>query len=211
MASIDDLFPLVLPSVPTATYGLARNAILRAVIELCEKGLAWQETLDPQPITNRVNEYELDLPVGTRISQIMFVSCAGNIIHPKTIAELSQSPGWMDAKGQPKFFTQLNTSTIRLIPTPVDTSKLKMVVRCALSPLRTATEFSDELYERYADSIATGALGYLLSQPGQLWTNLGDAAAYQQQFSIDIGNARMGAEKNFTRTSSTVRPRLYGR
>jgi hypothetical protein len=208
---IDVFLPHVLPSAPGCPDFSARSAVLEAAIEFCTKSHAWTETLDLVYLSNGTHSYELDLPKDTRLVMIKNIWAARGELTSKTMDEIGRElPDWQTARGDPRFFNQLNWEELRVYPTPNRPESAGLLVRAALAPKRTATTFPDSFADRNFQTIVSGALARLLVVPGQAWSNPALAAYHKGEFAQAVGDVKVEMFHERVAGSTRVAPRRFG-
>jgi hypothetical protein len=63
---------------------------------------------------------------------------------------------------------------------------------------------------KYSNDIEAGALAYLMSMPGQPWSNAGQALLYDKKFQAAIANGKAEVQRAFNQGSMRARPRPFG-
>lgn len=170
MLSIDQFFPRVLPFVVGCSEPLARQAILDSAIKYCEKTLILRQSLDSfNTIKNLVN-YDLESPNNQmRVARVLSVNIDGKEI--KGIFE-EDVPLLNENEGKPTgFYTSRVDSDFVLNLYPKPDRKYKVDVVVALAPTRSATSVEDDLFNIWAEGIASGAIAYLTKIPNMPFTN----------------------------------------
>lgn len=210
MIAIDAFLPAVRAEVMACPNPIMRIAVARAAREFCERTHIWKETLDPQPLTAGLTEYEVEPPfTGTRVLALLSIQSQGRLLSPKTEQELNARYGnWRALAGAPWCFVQESPTTFRLVPAPdKDTDEGLTDIRAAITPTVDATEVGDILYDDYVDAISYGALERLLRTPGQAWSNGELSMHYRQLFQREQSQARVRARQGYGVAMTTVRPR----
>lgn len=207
--TFDTFFPEVMPSVFGCPELVAFNAVRNAVIDFCTETWFWQHKTFPQPGTAGVPEYEPDLPTSTKLLGALDVWYDGKNLHPKSEPELRdifwrQNP--FDVQGEPNFYYSHNTNEIRLIPMPqVDSEFEGLVMLVAVAPLRASTTCANVIYERYAETIAKGALARLKGQTNQPWSDPQGAVMLQKLYQYERAVAKAWVQRNKSRANMMIR------
>jgi len=208
---IDVFLPHILPSVIGCPDFSARSAVVEAAIEFCTRSHGWTETLDLLYLSKGNHSYELDLPMDARLVMVKNVWAARGELTSKTMDEITRElPDWQSARGDPRFYNQLNWEELRVYPTPNRPESAPLLVRAALAPKRTATTFPDSFADRNFQTIASGALARLLIVPGQAWTNPPLAAYHKNEFDKAIGDVKVEMFHDRVAGSTRVAPRRFG-
>ena len=97
--------------------------------------------------------------------------------------------GGVKSDSKPKYVTQTEPNTIRLVPFQAGDVKLSLF----LKPAQDADELPDFLADQHRETIAWGALGRILLIPNQSFTNPEMGAAFGQAFQQKLdGKSTMG-------------------
>ena len=158
-------------------------AIRQAAIEFCERTRLWRHE-DEFSVTSDGCEAIL-APNGAEIHEIEAVFFNGNQIEPATISWLDEHMrGWRSGQlsGIPKYFTQTEPNTIRLVPQEAGTVGLHVW----LKPSQYADELPDWMADQYRETIAHGALGRILLIPNQSFSNPELGAAFGSAFQAKL-------------------------
>lgn len=165
---------------PTLFFG-----VRQAAIEFCERTRLWRYE-DELPIT--LDDAEgISAPYGAEIHEIEAVFFNGQSLEPKTTSWLDEHmSGWRTAgqvTGFPRYFTQTEPDTIRIVPFDAGTLRLDVW----LKPSQDAEQLPDWIVDQHRETIAHGALARILLMPSQAFTNpeLGVAFANSFQARID--------------------------
>lgn len=209
----DTYLPEVLPYVPNCPEMSAVNAVRNAVIQFCTDTWFWQHDCYPIPGSVGFNEYEPDVPFATKFLGVIDAFYGDKPLHPSDEATLRRKYGTRDFRtwdGTPKHWYQIDPDKVLLVPVPdAEAAKFSLDLRIAVAPLRTSTAALDSIYERYAETIAKGAIARLKAVPGQAYSDQNGAAALALLFKKELFEARSLVERNMTR--GPLRVRFNGR
>lgn len=204
----DTFFPEVIPSVFGCPEIVAFNAVRNTVIDFCTETWFWQHKTFPVPGQANVAEYEPDIPLYTKLVGVVDAWYDGKNIHPKSEPELRNIFWRQDpfvVQGAPNFFYSHDTNQIRLIPIPqVDSEFEGLEMLIAVTPLRNSTSCLDTVYERYAETIAKGALARLKGQTGQPWSDTQGGMMLQKLYQYERSVAKAWVQRNKTRANMKI-------
>lgn len=205
--SYDVFLPHVLPFAPNCFEEQARVAIRNACVDFCRETLLLQEDLDPIGAIKGENTYDVDVPTGYVLAQIMSLYYLGRRLERKSQLELERlyTRDWQSLAGTPQVFTQFDTTTFTVALSPAETARGAFTGRIAFMPSRASTTIEDVLYERYLDDIAAGALSRLMVTPDQPYTDLKAAAANAGRFRSGVAMARAFVNGGMNRAPMRVR------
>lgn len=194
-----DFEPFVLPHVPHVGMDVVAHNVKVAAVEFFARTLVWQALLDPITTVADVTEYDLDLEPNTDLAKLLSVWVGDQ---DYTIDSAVRS-NHRRRDGSPyRLAWTVNRCDLRIEPAAAAGKGL--VAEVAMKPsILTATEFPDEFGE-FTQDIANGALGVLLSMPGE-HMNLNLAQAHRAMFNGRIATVHARVSKGF----SKARPSRY--
>lgn len=209
----DTFLPEVLPYVPNCAELVAINAIRNAVIEFCTATWYWQHDCYSQAVVATINEYTPDVPDNTKMLGVLDVWFGGRPLYPQNEGTLRRLYGYTDYRtvaGTPRWFYSVNPDNVIFVPCPdVQAAAFPFTARVAVAPLRSSTGCLDNLYERFAETIAQGALARLKATPGQPYSDPAGAGLMERLFKAKLVEVRAEVERNKTR--GPIRVRFNGR
>ena len=199
MKALSAFLPFIIPKVPGCSEPLAEQALIASAIEFCSKARVHVHTTDA--FTVAAGEYEVDIddiPNGTYVADVLSLSVDGAKIDPKTPDELDQTDAeWATNTGTVSSYHRTRGKTLRLVSIPDE--DVELIVKVSLQPTRAATSLDDELFERYVEALAAGAIYRLKDTPGQPFTDTAGVAYYRAMFDAAIHSASLSAAKSGTR------------
>ena len=199
MASLDAAMRRLLPLVPGCSDDLARQALMDAAIEFCERSYALQADEDPFVTTPGEGAYELfSFEPGVEIITLAGVRLDGVDLRPvsRSVVRRELSPG------RPAGYWLEHPQTLALLPAPDDEYKIN--VRYVLKPQDGSVELPDELDERWRQAVVYGAVVRLYSIPHQPFYNPQALVWYSTHFASEIKRARIELNRSNVRTSLSV-------
>lgn len=188
----------VMPMVTGCSVPMATQALVDAAIEFCVESEAIKENLDAFATAAGQTSYDLDSPQPQqRVEQVVTVKVDGVEIGPASLASTTY-------RGRPTAYSVSvldGTATLQLYPTPDDTYEIE--VRATLVPLRDATSFHDQLYERWVEQVCAGTVARLKAIPDQPFS--------KPDASIDMAKALSAAKKARSATNAVRSNRVQAR
>ena len=189
------VLPFVATEVMGCPKGMLVQQVVRAAIEFCDLSGAW--LYEHPSITTEADErdYDFVLPVGDG-DPVPPTECAvARVIEAKVEAfetYLQQYGGnrLETASGYPEYYDTWKTDQISFYLIP--DAEYSIALLLALKPLPTVTTL-DDFFVQHIHTLAAGAKFYLMSMPGQQWTNPQMAEFYRQMFYQDIAVAGVNA------------------
>lgn len=204
MKSLDAFAPNIRLYAPGVADPTMYFAIRQAAIEFCERTRLWRYE-DDFAVTADDCESIL-APNGSEIHEIEAVFFNGVELDPKSTSWLDDHMrGWRQGElsGLPKYFTQTEPNTIRLVPQEAGTVGLHVW----LKPSQYADELPDWMVDQHRETIAFGALARVLLIPNQSFTNpeLGAAfgSAFQGKLDKLFSKGLTGQQRAPARTRAT--------
>lgn len=193
--------PLVLPWVPGAPQMAVRAEIVRAAIRLCDEAKVWREEPDAVDVVAATHTYTIPLVTGANAVQIDEVYYDSTLLDPRTPHVLRRCyQDWLTVEGVPRYYTQEDPDTIRVVPIPrtVDALVDGLTFRVVYKPTMASTTVPSFLYNQYGFTVAAGALRSLLSMRGRTWADPQLAQHYALEFDRGVQAAKADASKAFS-------------
>lgn len=201
-AKYTDLLDEVMPHVPGADTDIVVNAIKRAVIQFCVKSLVWRVPSDPITVYAD-GTADIDSPESnTQVVKVLSAKLAGrkDPILPKSPEWLDAwNPDWRTAIGEAQYFTQDNPLQMLVTLAPGSQLVGALTAQLALAPSIVSSGVEKWILDRYAEPLASGAIGRLMIMAKKPWTNAQLGLGHMQEFQAGIGAAMAQAAKGFGR------------
>ncbi len=194
--------PDMLMRAPGCPAIMAEHETRRAAQEFFEGSRAWRAVLDPVSIDANEPEMRVLADDGaTEIVRVERVVLGGAKLDCLSLDEVGEWFGadWLTQTGTPKAVTATTALSIRLVPYPVEALNSQLTTTVSLKPAETAAGIPDELYAKYREPIAAGAIARLLLLPDKPWTNMELSGVFAAKFSDAVTSARIGATRAFGR------------
>lgn len=236
MKPIADLVQYVTPYAPGCPDPVINRALIDAIDKFCRLSWYYQRRVTPisiqssdtvvgdfdsgrisgitvngvaaYPIASAgTDKFYITTDTGIQPFEVLDVWADGIALSPVTLSTVSEIPGWDTKSGSLRYFTREHGAPARLFFTPPSTPTLEMTVVYTVTP--DATDIPDELFTEFREVLVAGALGILLSQPDQPYTDNVSAAINNTMFNHGVSNARIRTNKGHTRADVQVRPRRW--
>lgn len=182
MSTLDSFLPYVRPWAPGVPDQVAYKNIRLAVIEFCERTRLWKYE-DDYDVTVEQCTGGITTPTGSILHDIEIVLFDGQELIPSTARDLDKTEkGWRTGDlgtGLPRYYTQIEQNTLRIVPA----MEGHVYLCLRLKPAANATEVPDFIASEYAEAIGWGALGRILTIPGQSYSSPELGMAYAARFS----------------------------
>ena len=209
MAAYSSLVKEVLPFVPFCPDSLVEQQLRSATIEFCERSKAYVLDMDPFNTVAGVYEYDFDVPTGTEVHQVLYMTNDGKDMDPISPRSLELNyPDWRDRTGTPHVYLQKNPTTFWVVPVPSGTDQV--IASVALKPTRTSNNIDTTISNQYRDAIIYGTLYRLLRMPNREWSDVGAAQEYLYQFNLEINQAELRARGGDLGVKRTVKYKGLG-
>jgi hypothetical protein len=204
-------FDDVLSDVPGCSQAMATKAIRAAAIEFCERSEAWRVDLDPVDVLADEASYDFDPDSGTVVVRAMQLWYDGKDLTRKSREELAlQFANWTTQEGTPLYYTQENPSDgFILVPKPVEALADAVTGKLAIKPSQTASGLESFIFEKWRDAITDGALFRLFAMQKKPWSNPALAGSRKTLFDQKIAEAKLAANKGFTRSPLRVKAQFF--
>ena len=195
----EDLLPEVIPMAPEAPDLLLKRFIRAAVVELCERAEVYQKDLDPITAIADKHEYDFDVPAGTVIHKIEWLTYDGRDLEPVSPTLLEQRfPKWRQSSnntsGKPEVFVQQGQENFWIVPKPSSTEADSIRTRVILKPTHTSNSCDAQVMNDYRDTIINGTLFRVLRTPGHSFSDLTGAQVYAGLFNEQVVIAKQKAQ-----------------
>jgi hypothetical protein len=184
MSLYTDYLPYVLPLVPNCYDEQAVVAIRNTCIDFCRDSLFLQQDLDSISVNAGQGTYDIDVPNGYILGQVLGIYYLNRKLERKSQTELEKlyTRNWQALQGNPQVYTQLNPDQITLVYTPAESVTAAITGRFSYIPTRTSTSIDDMIFERFLDVIVEGAASRLMATPNQPYSDAAASIAYQRVF-----------------------------
>ncbi|CUJ82126.1 Uncharacterised protein [Achromobacter sp. 2789STDY5608615] len=188
MAALADFERFVAPLIEGAPAPAIEDAIVDAAVEFCTRTRVLRAFLDPVTLVPGATEYELDPPeADTQIVDVLAAWLPEGKVDSATRAELEEmfSDGWawrqVGTTAEVRRFYSRLPGFVQLVPAVTVKVPRALRLEVAYAPTRAVRELPDVLLNRYAEQLASGALGRL-HQHKAGYADPGRAAGYLQEF-----------------------------
>lgn len=213
----EDFFKYVRPDVHGCPVAMVKEALRNACIEFCEKSLIWQQEIycgdlvkdEPKYGINIVNkDATIVMPVTVTIRDTVEGQLRQFQVEKTNRQDLdSYSPDWRLRKDKyPKYFYMESPNVMHLVGVPMEDIPEALHMLAAVKPTREADEIPKFLYTDWAETIASGALAYLHSLSGRVWSKPNLVNYYIRKFRAGISRAKSKAYKSWVAQSKTMLP-----
>lgn len=200
-------YPDVLPELPGAPLPMVDHYLRNASIEFCERTKACVVDLDLIDAVESQMAYELAMPSGTDLVEIVSVWFSGEKVTPRSPAYLDGVySDWTAATGTPEHYTQQAATEVMLVPAPAAAATGAIKIKAAAKPSVASAGIDDWLYSQYRKAIAAGCKAAMMAMADVPWANPDRVAMYAGVLEEAITKATSAASDGFTR----ARPRFSG-
>jgi hypothetical protein len=212
MKSLTTLRPNVAMDAPGAPIMLIDAAMNRAARKFLQRAPVWKYIVPVWPIPERAC-YSLDIPADTEIGDILGVTYLEREIEATTAAELTEmNRAWRTLQGgavSHYLREDLNALTLYPIPDNTVNEEDSISVKLSLVPSVDRMEIEDHIIERYGTLIEHEALAWLLSRPGQKWSNPAAASDHRSEYYHGLSQAIVDENHNNVRSELQVSMRPF--
>lgn len=204
MAALEDFLPYVRVHVSGLPAPVMVHELRTATIQFCERSRAWKG-MDALDVVAGESRYVVPVPDEAQLAVLEEVYLGSQYLTPKPLDELrARWINWLDATGNPLYYTQLEPDAITLVPKPVVSQVDGLRFRAHFKPLPNAKQVPDFLLNHYGPIIASGALAKLMMMPDLPCHNPKLAEHHQAQFDLGAARANTQADRSFTRAPRRV-------
>lgn len=203
MALLAALHPEIMPHVNGCPTIMIDDAILKTVIDFCNRSRAYRFVPDDIETVSGVAGYEPDLPTSTAITWL--ISASLNDV-PLGISDVGSAKMVDSGSGITKTAVLISDTEIELVDTPLSSETLKLNI--ALRPTLSAKHYPDHIHAIYQEHIAAGVLAKLCGQPNKPWSastdfvvdarNRYESGIIDAAYQADRGRGNMPARTNLS-------------
>ena len=208
MSTLDSFLSYVRPWAPGVPDQVAYKNIRLAIVEFCERTRLWKFE-DDYDVTVEDCNGGIFTPGESILHDIEIVMFNGQELKPAAPRDLDRlEPGWRTGDlgtGLPRYYTQVEQNTLRLVPA----MEGHVYVCLRLKPSETATNVPDFIKNEYAEAIGWGALGRILTVPGQSYSSPDLAQFYAAKFSDKIDRLNTKSAKGQQNAPKRTRARFF--
>ena len=183
MKDIDLLLPHVMQYAKGCSDPIAVHHLREAAQRFCESTNSWRAE-DEFTVAAGVDGVVV-VPQDSTLHALESARFNGTKIDPVSLSWLDDHmPRWREIESSAaKYITQTEFDTVQLVPKAAGTLALVML----LKPSEEAQQLPDFLIDKYATTIAAGALENILLLPRQPFTNPALAGVFAQRFKDATG------------------------
>lgn len=200
MKTWDDFLPKILPYAPGCPDITALERLKDAAQEFLERSRVWRVWLTITT-TAALDLYTPTLPSGAQLVELHSATLNGSGIEVGVNPDDTQT-------GLPNLVYTEDLVQIGLYPIPSTSGQIARV-RASLTTSDAALGVEDFLFERYAESIACGALYRICITPDKSYTNVGLASDKMNAFERDIAEYAAAKSRGNTSKPHRVRSHLF--
>jgi hypothetical protein len=183
MANFEDFYDFIVPSCRGIDLPIVDFEIRKAVRDWQRSTTMWREIV-PLTLLQGVTDYRI-VPANGGITAGIY-----SLPDPqrpdgflREMAEVARYPeGYLPAPGPPDGYWQLYPGLIRLNRGPDQSYPITVGIYKQMSQDASDDYIPDDLFDQYADKVASGALAQLLAQPGKPWRDLNMATWHNTSF-----------------------------
>lgn len=208
--------PRVLPYVLGCTDPMAKQAVVDAAIDFCKRtNVVWRTFVVSSEVG--VSEYDIEVPaqmVASRLLDLYYRDRKLPIVDSLAVDDPFALRGAIDGTQQDAgaplaSYAVLGEATFTVYPVPNEAVEDVFTGKASFQPTRSALQLDDVLYDRYLDTIASGAIMHLASLPGMPFTSKAVYEMHRARFYAGMGSAVSDARKGSGMTNTRVKPRAF--
>ena len=205
-ASLDTIFPFVVPELPGAPEPTIIKAAAEAVTEFCRRTQCWRTSQDIL-LSSSPDYAPLPPIVDGEVDQIAFVRYGDRLLRP---VHASTAAAVTISGDEPRCFYVRAPGVIHIAPTPAGAIIGTIITAEVTWRLaRDATSWDEDLLNHYIYAIAAGTKARLMRMAGTTWSNPAGAIDYAAQFATEMRNARIEATRGFSHATLRVAARAF--
>lgn len=206
MVPLSSFSSRLLPTVLGCPEPLAEQALIDAAIEFCERSRLLVVELEPIKLRSGTADYELELPLQTRLGHILGVWVDNTLLSSVPLLQAGRHA----TAGTPTSFhaTYVDEALLlRVSPTPDASVIGSLHAKVSVVPTRTASSVMSVLFDEWVDVVVSGAQARIKQTPGQVFTDLQAGMLCEQKFRHACSAARAQTNTGRAVSSLSVKPR----
>lgn len=184
MKSWEDFHPRVMPYVIGCPVPMVNQALIDASREFCVTTKAWRTT-ESFPAFTGFDAYDFDKPFASEVVQVLRASVDGKPLKLKNVGALPRYDNEVSERDAALY--RVNDEQYRILPQPGAGQTVSITL--ALRPTESGTGVGDEVFSKFAATIAAGARAILQRMPRREWTDLAQAQIDAMRFVSDMNRA----------------------
>lgn len=199
----EKFFPYIQPYVPECPEFVIEEHLIEAAAQFCEETYLWRFDIEEDQTIAGEPEYDIDVPAGTVLEDILMFEIDGSPI--RRLSDAGIAPQLSDTPAKPQYYSVYRDSQVRLYSTPDDVYTFRGV-GVAKPKLGVSTGVEGFIFETFGRCISNGAIAQLADIPGKAWSNPALASNYRIKFSKSIADAR---RRDVRTVAQRVAPRPF--
>lgn len=203
MALWSALYPDLTMFVPGCPDPVLEQEVRKAAREFFRRTRAWTQWLDEIPLSDKLREYDVDLPTGAEVVILEKATLNGRPIEASGYRALSADPIEHEGTGG---LAVVSADRLTLLLTQAAGKGDRLQVQASLMPTRTSTGIPDLLLSKHAEAIAEGAKHRLMRTPGPLHRPI-EAEEARVLFEAAVASASVSAWRGNTNVTPRARPK----
>lgn len=198
---VDKFLPYVIPYTKDCPNLVARRAIRDTIIEIAAR--CGTTTMSFTMTSNKDQaEYEVELPHGYSVEYIDSVTFDGTPLkgtNREMLNKLYPGTTWKELAGSPAYYMHTDSPNLLVIvPAPAESGKeIKCEARFRFT--RAAELFPAVYYDRYAETVAAGALYRITAMTGQNFADITMVAQWSRLYAAGISEIKLDTARDYTR------------
>lgn len=183
---------------------IALDALRKTAIDFCTQTGIF-EFHDGFTAQYNVTDYPINVPEGTRVASMKWVTLNGNGLNNNPYAgyprinNSGRDPNTFFYNGSGYGFTMEGRDVFWIRPAPLSNPCTDEIAFCAaLKPTQNSCELPYILYEDWNDAMTAGTAFRLFSMPRQEWSNGGLAMLNRKEFNQWVARARLTRAQGYT-------------
>jgi len=204
---IDDVLQNVRQIIRGCPPVTLRRAFMRAAREWCQQ-TQWLRMTVAGATTANTQIYTLGSDADLDISALRAISVTDSAGGASGLAP-TDSTTWNPnlSNGLPRRYCYVPEGQFALNPTPDKVYALS--IGLIVIPKETTRNVPSSILVKYSNDIEAGALAYLLTIPGQPWTDLPRGEREARAFQAGIANGKTDAQRAYNTGSMRARSRPF--
>ncbi len=180
-------YPFVLPLVIGCPDPTVDHALRQAAREFCRKSRAWLEPQDAFAAPGVTQRFDFDPPTMAEVIGVTRCTVAAADLAILSSADLPA--GWPVKGGNDPDDALIVISAEEYMLYPAPAAGVVVLLELCVMPTMVATGIGDLVFQRYADTVAAGAIARLCAMPKTAWFDADQVILNRAVFERGIASA----------------------
>lgn len=181
----EKLYPWVRPYVEGCPEIVIEENLAEAARDFCVRSELWRYTPDQDTTIAGEELFELDLPSGALLEDVLSLEINGSTLCRATD---KMAHNHDRKEGEPSYYSLYQEKYVKLYPIPDDTYTLDATL--VIKPSLDSVGIEDFIYDHHGRTIAYGAIALIAAIPSKEWTDMALSEYFRLKYLRDTDAAK---------------------